>query len=94
MLVGSIQLGIEPHCILTDQQVIVHMFVLVSSLVHLALASVGKLLFYSETDGCLNHQIIGSFILLSLHYIYIVAGLLSNFGSSSFIVIPIVLQLR
>ena len=27
MLVGSMQLGIDPHCILTDQQVIVHMLV-------------------------------------------------------------------
>ena len=70
MLVGSMQLGIDPHCILTDQQVIVHMLVLVPGLVHLALASVGKLLSYTNTYGCSNQQLIGSLILLSLYYIY------------------------
>jgi len=73
MLVGSMQLGIDPHYILTDQQIIVHMLVLVSSLVHLALAIIGKLLSYTDTDGCSNQQLIGLFISLyfSLFIIYI-----------------------
>jgi len=94
MLVGSMQLGIDPYYILTDQQIIVHILVLVSSLVHLALAIIGKLLFDTDTDGCYNQQLIVSLISLSLYHIYIFAGLLSNFGSSLFIVTPIVLQLR
>jgi len=70
MLVGSMQLGIDPHYILTDQQIIVHMLVLVSSLVHLALAIIGKLLFDTDTDGCYNQQLIVSLISLSLYHIY------------------------
>ena len=82
MFVGSMQLGIDPHYILTDQQVIVHMLVLVPVLFiwhspvlanyyHIQIQMV------VQTSSLLVH------LFLSLYniYIYIVAGLLSNFGS-------------
>ena len=96
MLVGSMQLGIDPHYILTDQQVIVHMLVLVPVLFiwhspvlanyyHIQIQMV------VQTSSLLVH------LFLSLYNIYIYiycCRLVEQFWLISFIVTPIVLQLR